>query len=219
VLFEDKHLIAVYKPANLLTQEDNSGRESLVDWVRAYLKEKYQKPGNVFIGLLHRLDREVSGVILFAKNSKSASRLSEQIRERSFQKEYLVLVEGKTDKKSNHWVHYLSSEAIPRIYVQNRPKDDLKKAELLIEKIGEWKKGDLLKVKLITGRKHQIRAQCSFMGNPILGDFRYGAKEPFHENQIALLSHKIGFFHPTEKEKWIEIEIPEDECPLKSYLI
>jgi len=206
VLYEDNHLIAVYKPAGILTQGDRSKDVCMMDMVKDYLKEKYHKPYNVFLGLLHRLDRQVSGIVLFAKTSKGASRLSEQFRSRKVEKIYHAVVLGELKQDREKLVSFL----------KKNEKEKIKRAELFYEVLAFNKKYSLLKIKLQTGRFHQIRVQLSLMGFPILGDIRYGAPFLLPDKNIALsatsLSFKTAtkpsFAKATESKKEVSIPIP-----------
>ena len=206
VLYEDNHLIAVFKPAGVLVQGDETGDKCLMDEVKEYLKKKYNKPGNVFLGLLHRLDRPVSGVILFAKTSKGASRLSEQIRNHKMQKTYHALVEGKIKKEKETLINYLKKDEKKNfVTVFDTPVEGSLKAELDYEVVGN----NLLKINLKTGRPHQIRAQLSYIGHPIVGDTKYGSKMKYKDGQIALCATELSFETATTKEnKKIELELP-----------
>jgi len=195
VLYEDNHLIAVVKPADVLSQADRTGDSDMLTEVKKYLKEKYKKPGNVFVGLLHRLDRPVSGIMLFAKTSKGASRLSEQIRNGEVEKIYHALVIGKPKKATET---LLSSV-------------DGKDAYLSYELIQSNKKYSLLKIILGTGRKHQIRKQLSEIGLSILGDVKYGGEKWENEKSIALCATRLSFKLATEdKTIDLSIEMPKE---------
>ncbi len=183
ILYEDNHLIAVFKPAGILTQGDKSGNLSMMDIVKRYLKEKYRKPYNVFLGLLHRLDKQVSGIVLFAKTSKGASRLSEQFRNHKVEKTYHAVVLGKPKQNEGKLVNFL----------KKTEKENTKRAELFYEVLASNKKYSLLKIKLQTGRFHQIRIQLSSMGFPILGDIRYGAPFLLPDKNIALSATSLSF--------------------------
>ena len=190
VLYEDNHLIAVFKPAGVLVQGDETGDKCLMDDAKKYLKEKYKKPGNVFLGLLHRLDRPVSGIVLFAKTSKGAARLSEQIRNRTVQKVYHALVEGKFKNKSGALVNYLWKDKEKNfVKVFDEPVDGALRAELDYEVAD----GNVVKIKLKTGRPHQIRAQLAHIGHPIVGDVKYGSKTKYKDGQIALCATEFSF--------------------------
>ena len=203
VLYEDNHLIAVYKPAGILTQPDKSGDKSLLEEVKKYLKEKYKKPGNVFLGLLHRLDRPVCGIVLFAKTSKGASRLSEQFRNRKVEKIYHAVVIGKPKQKEGILVNYLAKDKTKMRAVSGCGE----KAELFYEVLKTNNKYSLLKIKLTTGKFHQIRAQLSMAGFPVLGDIKYGAPSPFPDKSIALCATSLSF-RLAVKNETKEVSIP-----------
>ena len=207
ILYLDSHLIAVCKPAGMLTQADDSGDESLMDQVKAWIKTEFNKPGNVFLGLIHRLDRNVSGVLLFARTSKGASRLSEQFRDKTTEKFYRAIVEGKPEREQASLSHHLRKEKALKSTVFQRPGKDTQHAELEYKTLKIYASTRLLEIKLHTGRFHQIRAQLAFIGHPILGDKKYGAKTPLPERQIALYAHRLIFKHPISKEK-VCIESP-----------
>lgn len=209
VLYEDNHLIAVYKPAGILTQGDKSKDENLMDIVKLYLKEKYNKPGNVFLGLLHRLDRPVSGIILFAKTSKGASRLSEQFRNRTIEKIYTAVVIGRLKKDKGVLLNFIEKDEKGRKAVINDQGDTV--AELYYETVASNKKFSLLKIKLETGKFHQIRSQLSTAHCPILGDIKYGASFALPDQSIALCATSISFKTATNEEiKQISIPIPKE---------
>ncbi len=201
VLYLDNHLIAVCKPAGILTQTDDSGDESLMDQVKAWIKTEFNKPGNVFLGLIHRLDRNVSGVVLFARTSKGASRLSEQFRNKTTEKFYRAIVEGKPEPKQASLSHHLRKEKTLKSTVFQRPGKDTQHAELEYKTLENYESTSLLEIKLHTGRFHQIRAQLAFIGHPVLGDKKYGAVTPLPERQVALYAHRLIFKHPISKEK------------------
>jgi 23S rRNA pseudouridine1911/1915/1917 synthase len=207
VLYLDNHLIAVCKPAGILTQGDDSGDESLIDQVKAWIKTEFNKPGNVFLGLIHRLDRNVSGVILFARTSKGASRLSEQFRDKTTEKFYRAIVEGKPEHEQASLSHHLRKEKTLKSTVFQRPGKDTQHAELEYKTLKNYESTSLLEIKLHTGRFHQIRAQLAFIGHPVLGDKKYGAVTPLPERQVALYAHRLIFKHPISKEK-ICVESP-----------
>jgi len=198
VLYEDNHLIAVCKPAGLLTQETAENHESLENQVKAWIKDKYQKPGNVFLGVIHRLDRPVSGIVLFAKTSKALSRLNEAIRSRSMQKTYHALVEGRPAQESATLEHWLIHDDY-RAQVCMRAEPDAKKARLHYKTLKRNPDTTLLEVILETGRYHQIRAQCAAIGHPIVGDAKYGSRRTFAEGAIALHHYQLKLEHPITK--------------------
>lgn len=205
VLYEDNHLIAVLKPAGILTQGDKTHDINLLDETKKYLKEKYKKPGNVFLGLVHRLDRPVSGIVLFAKTSKGASRLSEQFRNHRVEKTYHAIVLGKPKKDREVLINYLKKNGDKKKTALSREKND-QLAELSYQVITSNNKYSLLKIKIKTGRFHQIRAQLSSIGCPILGDIKYGAPFALSNKSIALSATSIIFQTATAKEK-VEISI------------
>src|SRR5690625_2236915 len=199
VLFEDNHLLIVQKPANLLTQADHTGDEDLLTLCRNWLGHKYNKPGNVFLGLVHRLDRPVGGVIALAKTSRAASRLSEQIRNRTFRKQYLAVVHGKIPP-NGVLVHYLLKDrSANRVTVSRQNHKAALKAELSYIARGRdrQKNLSLAEIHLITGRPHQIRVQFSAEGYPLFGDTKYGRMNT-EAQKPALFATKIIFRHPAE---------------------
>ncbi len=208
IIFIDNHLIAVTKPAGLLTQPDRNTDESLIDQTRQWIKEKYNKPNNIFLGLVHRLDRNVSGVVLFARTSKAASRLSKQFREGTPKKHYRAIVLGKLKEEHTTLIHYLRKEKSLRATVFPRETSTAKRSELSYEVINALENKSLLEVSLSTGRFHQIRAQMAFIGHPIIGDVKYGAPEPLPNQEIALYAHKLVFSHPVSNEE-ITLTAPE----------
>jgi len=199
IVHVDNHVLVVNKPAGLLSQGDKTGDTSLVDEARAWLIKTYNKPGNAYVGLVHRLDRPVSGVMVLARTSKGAARLSDQFRRRTILKTYWAVVEGcpKTDEQT--LVHTL----------------DEKSCTLDFRTLYTDGRRTLLEVRPHTGRKHQIRRQLAAIGHSIVGDIRYGAKAPLTRHAIALLSKSIDFTHPTtQQEMRFETE-PESWWPLK----
>lgn len=210
VLYEDNHLIAVFKPAGILVQGDKTGDVCLMDEAKKYLKEKYNKPGNVFLGLVHRLDRPVSGIILFSKTSKGASRLSEQFRNHQVKKEYQALVEGNLKKSKDTLINYLLyDEKTNKTQVLDKEKPGSQYAELDYEALEKRGENTLLKINLKTGRHHQIRIQLSHIGHPIVGDKKYGSKMPYKEGQVALCAVSLTFQTATGDEtKIIAVKPP-----------
>lgn len=210
VLYEDNHLIAVFKPAGVLVQGDKTNEPCLMDDVKKYLKNKYKKPGSVFLGLLHRLDRPVSGVVLFAKTSKGASRLSEQIRNHEVKKEYQALVEGAPKNRKDTLINYLlHDEKTNKARVFDSKRAGALLAELSFETIAARGKNTLLKISLKTGRHHQIRAQLSHIGHPVAGDVKYGAKKPLPDKSIALCATCLTFKTATGGEqKSVSVKAP-----------
>lgn len=209
VLYEDNHIIVVEKKVNVLSQADISGDIDMLTLVKDYLKEKYNKPGNVYVGLVHRLDRPVGGVMVFAKTSKAAARLSECIRTKEFEKIYLAVVNGYFECRNGFLEDYLYKDTALNISrVVSKGKTGAKFAKLEYEVLKEYEGLSLVKVKLETGRHHQIRVQFSNIGHALYGDQRYG-KGPKGE-QIALWSYKLKFKHP------VKDEVMEFECKPKS---
>ena len=208
VLYVDNHLIAVHKPAGLLTQTDYTADESLTNQTRQWVKEEYNKPGDIFLGLVHRLDRNVSGVVLFARTSKAASRLSKQFREGVPKKYYKAIVIGELKEESATLVHYLRKEKSLKATVFPRKTSSSKYSKLSYEVIDSFGKNSLVEVTLFTGRFHQIRAQMAFIGHPIMGDMKYRAPNPLPNQEIALYACKLVFNHPISNKE-ITLTAPE----------
>ncbi len=205
ILFEDNHLLVVEKPINIPVQSDESHDESFLDMLKNYLKEKYQKPGNVYLGLVHRLDRPVGGVMVFAKTSKAASRLSEQIRNHEFKKEYTTVVIGNINNKGNFIDKLLKNSYTNKVSVNPNGKE----AKLSYEKIAFKDNMSLVKVNLETGRSHQIRVQFSYHGYPLYGDQKYNPNSKVGQ-QIALFASGLTFIHPiTKKEVSFKLDFPK----------
>lgn len=210
VIYEDNHIIVVEKPVNIPSQGDKTGDTDMLTIIKEYIKEKYNKPGNVYLGLIHRLDRPVGGVMVFAKTSKAAARLSEQVREKEFQKSYLVSVDGKMEKEKGTLEDYLlKNEKTNTSKVVKEGTKNSKYAKLDYEVLKYDKELNLsvLKILLHTGRHHQIRVQLSSRGHSIYGDQKYGGRG--HGKQIALWAYKLQISHPVSKEKMDFIDIPE----------
>ena len=198
ILHEDNHLLAVAKPANLLVQGDRTGDATLLDAVRAYLKHKYAKPGNVYLGLVHRLDRPVTGVILLARTSKAASRLSQQFRDGTVSKRYLAVTEVAPDIDDGELVHHLAAGGDERgvTRAEIAPFPGSKSARLRYHVSGRDTDRCRLEIELITGRRHQIRAQLALAGWPVWGDVKYGARRRSHPAGIALHAWRLEVAHP-----------------------
>lgn len=215
ILYEDNHIIAVVKPAGMLTQGDRSGDVSLFDEVKKYLKEKYKKPGNVFLGLVHRLDKPVQGIVLFGKTSKGAARLSEQFRNHTIQKTYHGIVVGKLDKqkgeikekvnKISFFAEGFANKTDKELLEEIKRATKTRTAELSWEVLKSNDKYSLLKILPKTGRFHQIRIQMANMGHPIFGDTKYGgpasAKSYGEARSIALCATAISFKNATGEKK------------------
>ena len=212
ILYEDNHLIVVFKPSGTLVQEDDTRDPTLIDQVKYFLKQRDQKPGNVFLGMVHRLDRPVSGIILFAKTSKGAARLSEQFRTHTIEKVYHALVIGMPKKRVDHLTHYLKKEVdYNKVRVYDTAIADTQEARLSYEVVEEGGGFSLLKIHLDTGRPHQIRAQLSAIGHPIVGDVKYGAPTPFKDKSLALMATSLTFQLATKDEqKTVSLPVPEE---------
>lgn len=207
VLYEDNHLIAVVKPAGTLVQADKSGDPCLMDEAKTYLKHAHHKQGNVFLGLLHRLDRNVSGIVLFAKTSKGAARLSEQFRTHSIKKVYHALVEGTLDKPSGTLTARLEKDEKA---MKARASAHGKECSLSYRMLRRVGKNTLVEVELGTGRFHQIRAQFALIGHPLVGDVKYGARSILPDQAIALSAVRLEFKKATGDEiVKLEITAPE----------
>ncbi len=202
ILYEDNHIIIVEKKINIPVQEDESKDKDLLTIIKEYLKEKYNKPGNVYLGLIHRLDRPVGGVMVFAKTSKAASRLSEQMRIHQIEKKYYAVIEGTLKEKDTYIDKLYKDTKLNKVTVDNRGKE----AILSYEKIKTYKGYTLADITLKTGRSHQIRVQFSSRGTPLYGDQKYNPNSKVGE-QIALYSYYLSFYHPTTKEK-MEFSLP-----------
>lgn len=210
ILYQDNHIIVVNKRVGELVQPDTEGTPALEQAVKEYLRVKYNKPGEAFLGVVHRIDRPVSGAVLFAKTSKALTRLNEQLRDGGFEKIYLAIVENAPSQPQATITQYLRRNTKNnKSYVSDRPSADSKKAELRYELVGATDNYFLLRVELLTGRHHQIRAQLSSMGCPIKGDLKYGARRSNPDGGINLHSYSLGFTHPVTKEK-ITVVAPFD---------
>lgn len=210
VIYEDNHIIVVEKPVNIPSQGDKTGDMDMLTLIKEYIKEKYNKPGNVYLGLVHRLDRPVGGVMVFAKTSKAAARLSEQVREKVFQKRYLVICNGKMEKINGTLEDYLlKNERNNMSKVVKEGTKNSKYANLDYEVLKYDKDLDLsvLKILLHTGRHHQIRVQLASRGHSIYGDQKYGGRG--HGKQITLWAYSLTILHPITKEKMEFKAIPQ----------
>jgi 23S rRNA pseudouridine1911/1915/1917 synthase len=239
ILFEDNHLLAVNKPAGLLSQGDRSGEPSLVDAATHYLKTRYAKPGRVYVGLLHRLDRPASGVMLLAKTGKAASRLSAQFRSRSIAKTYWAIVEGFPTDDSGAWSDVLAKNSrinrtrvsssgvggadVPAVQPSERgaarhsSAEAGKDASVEFRVLERWTRGSKLELRPLSGRSHQLRVQLSSRGLPILGDVKYGARQRLNaldgRMRIALHARQITFAHPTRREEISVLAPLPDDWP------
>jgi 23S rRNA pseudouridine1911/1915/1917 synthase len=214
ILYEDNHLLVVEKPVNIPTQEDASGDPDLLTILKADIKVRYQKPGNVYLGLVHRLDRPVGGAMVFAKTSKAASRLSEQVRTHAFGKEYLAVIHGSPNQKKGRMEHYLlKNQAANIVKAVSSSTPGSKQAVLEYEVLSSKESFSLVRINLLTGRSHQIRVQFSASGHPLFGDQKYGADVNTPGQQIALWSYRIRIQHPTTKKEMEFISHPPDHYP------
>ena len=212
VIYEDNHIIVVEKPANIPSQGDKTGDLDMLTIIKAYLKEKYNKPGNVYLGLVHRLDRPVGGVMVFAKTSKAAARLSEQVREKVFKKKYLVIVNGKFEEKKGTLKDYLlKNERLNKSRVVEEGTKNSKYAELDYEvlKYDKEQNLSLLKINLHTGRHHQIRVQLSSRDHSIYGDAKYNGRGS--ARQLYLWAYELTIQNVISKEEMTFTAIPEKE--------
>ena len=203
VLYEDNHIIVVVKPENVLSQSDITGDIDMLTIIKNYLKNKYNKPGNVFLGLIHRLDRPVGGVMVFAKTSKAASRLSEQVRNNKMKKTYYAIVTGYLDCKKDSLIDKIEKIDKKKVLLNTRGG---KESILNYKVINEKNNLSLVEVELITGRYHQIRLQFSSRNHPLYGDQLYGKKD---KKQLALYAYKLSFYHPITKELMTFEKIPQ----------
>lgn len=208
VVYEDNHLIIVNKTASEIVQGDKTGDTPLSETVKAYLKEKYQKPGNVFIGVTHRLDRPVSGLVVFAKTGKALSRLNEMFRTGQVEKTYWAVVKNFPPSQEDILTHYLiRNEKQNKSYAYEKEVTNSKLAKLHYKLIGKSENYYLLEVNLMTGRHHQIRCQLAKIGCPIKGDLKYGAPRSNSDGSICLHARKVKLIHPVSKQL-IEVEAP-----------
>ena len=212
VVYEDNHIIIVNKQSGEIVQGDKTGDRPLSDIVKDYIKEKYQKPGAVFLGVVHRLDRPVSGLVVFARTSKALTRLNKRFAEGEVHKTYWAIVKNTPQANEGTREHWLvRNEKQNKSYAYNQEKPNAKKAILKYKVIGHSDNYTLLEVQLMTGRHHQIRCQLAAMGCPIKGDLKYGAPRSNPDGSISLLSRRVEFIHPVSKETIIaEAPIPKD---------
>ena len=210
VLYEDNHIIVVRKDPNIPSQADKTEDLDMITIIKEYLKEKYNKPGNVYLGLVHRLDRPVGGVMVFAKTSKAASRLSNQVREKIFKKKYLAVVDGKFDRENGILEDYLYKDErnnISKVVKPEKKNAKLAKLDYKVLAYNEVKDLSLVKVNLYTGRHHQIRVQLAHAGHSIFGDQKYGTRG--RGKQIALWAYELTIQHPVSKEEMTFKCLPE----------
>jgi 23S rRNA pseudouridine1911/1915/1917 synthase len=214
ILYEDNHIIIVNKSPKEIVQGDKTGDQPLLDMVKDYLREKYHKPGNVFCGVVHRLDRPTSGVVVFAKTSKALTRLNEMFKKGEIDKTYWAIVKDLPPRDEDTLVHYLiKNQKNNKSVAYDTEKPRSKKAVLHYKLVGRSQKYYLLEVKLETGRHHQIRCQLAKIGLPIRGDLKYGAPRSNPDGSISLHARNISFVHPVSK-KIIDITAPVPDDPL-----
>jgi 23S rRNA pseudouridine1911/1915/1917 synthase len=219
ILFEDNHIIAINKTHHDLVQKDVTGDLSLDGKIKQYLKEKYNKPGEVFLGVVHRLDRPVTGVVLFARTSKALTRLSKMFRDGEMGKTYWAIVKNAPPKESDRLVHHMIRNTRQnKSYCSDSPKTDTKEAALSYRVIGKSDNYHLIEINLETGRHHQIRAQLAQIGCPVKGDLKYGFPRSNNNGGISLHARKISFTHPVTKEI-VEIVagLPEEDPLWKAF--
>ncbi|MGR3811303.1 RluA family pseudouridine synthase [Jiulongibacter sp. NS-SX5] len=212
VIYEDNHLIIVNKAAGVIVHADKTGDKTLEDYVKEYIKEKYNKPGDVFLGTIHRLDRPVSGLIIFARTSKGLERMNALFKKRDIQKTYWAVTQRKPPKKKDKLTNYLVKDHEKNVVTaHDYPVENAKKAELHYRYLGTINKFHLLEIEPITGRPHQIRVQLAAMGCPIKGDLKYGYPKPNRDASINLHSRRVYFIHPVKKEPVLcRAALPED---------
>ena len=218
VLYEDNHVIVVLKPQNIPSCEDESKDKDLLTVIKEYIKVKEKKEGNVYVGLVHRLDRPTGGVMVYAKSSKAAARLSEQMKNGDFQKIYSAVLVGAPKEKEGTLKNYLKKNPINNmVYVTPQTVEGAKYAELEYKVLEENGGLSLALIKLHTGRSHQIRVQFSNIGTPVYGDMRYGGEKAV-KGKLALWATSLSFSHPVSKERLcFKIEPPEDEKPWRDF--
>lgn len=218
VLYEDNQIIVVIKPQNVPTMPDESKDESMLSLVKTYIKEKYNKPGEAFVGLVHRLDRPTGGIMVFARNSKSAKRLSQQFATHDVEKIYYAITSGVVKIRSQKLTNYVKKDEKENIVkVVPMGESGAKKAELVYNVLDDNGKNSLLEVKILTGRSHQIRLQLSNIGYPLVGDVKYG-KEKGRTSYLGLWAGKLSFNHPTTKERLVFMACPDCETlPWKNF--
>ena len=202
IVYEDNHIIIINKYPSQLVQQDQTKDPSLNEQIKDYLKVRYDKPGNVFLGVVHRLDRPVSGAVIFARTSKALSRLNAMLKEREIKKTYWAVVKNRPEKETAHLIHNLFRDSKKnKSFIVSENKREAKKAELIYTHISSSRDYHLLEVELLTGRHHQIRAQLAFVGCPIKGDLKYGYPRSNENASIHLHARSVAFVHPVSKEQ------------------
>lgn len=214
IIYEDNHLIVVNKLPGEIVQGDKTGDEPLVEALKRYIKDKYAKPGNVFCGVVHRLDRPVGGLVVFAKTSKALARMNEMFRNGDVHKTYWAISRNMPPYPQDELRHFITStEKNNKSYASLTPKNGAKEARLRYRVAGSSERYHLLEVELMTGRKHQIRVQLSAIGCPIKGDLKYGDKRSNPDGSISLMARNIRFIHPVSK-KPVDLTAPVPDDPL-----
>lgn len=212
VLYEDNHIIIVFKESGEIVQGDKTGDTPLSETVKEWIRHKYNKPGNVFLGVVHRLDRPVAGLVVFGKTSKATSRLSKMFRDGDVHKTYWAIVQNCPDAQEQTLVNWIvRNEQKNKSFAYDHEVPNSKKAVLSYKVIGNSERYTLLEVNLLTGRHHQIRCQLAHIGCPIKGDLKYGARRSNPDGSISLLSHKVEFVHPvSHKQIIVTSPLPDD---------
>lgn len=208
IIYEDNHIIIVNKAPGEIVQGDKTGDKPIVDSLKQYLKEKYNKPGNVFCGVVHRIDRPVGGLVIFAKTSKALSRLNDMLRKGEIHKKYRALITGHPERKEATIENYITSDGTRnKSYIASKETPAAKFSSLDYKVIEEGINYTLIEVNLHTGRKHQIRLQLSHMGHPIKGDLKYGARRSNPDGSISLQAYSLEFIHPVSRQP-MYFEVP-----------
>ena len=217
IVYEDNHIIIVNKKPGEIVQGDKTGDTPLSEMLKAYLKEKYNKPGNVFCGVVHRIDRPVGGLVIFAKTSKALERLNEMLRKGEIHKTYRAIVEGHPEKDDAKLTNMVINDGRQnKTFIVQTGSPDAKEAVLEYHTIARGERYSVVEINLLTGRKHQIRAQLSHIGHPIKGDLKYGARRSNPGGGISLLAKRIEFIHPVSKKE-IAVEAPDPDEFKKFY--
>jgi 23S rRNA pseudouridine1911/1915/1917 synthase len=219
ILFEDNHLLIVNKRPSQIVQGDKTGDEPLSETLKEFIRIRDHKPGKVYLGVVHRLDRSVSGALIFAKTSKALSRLNNMLKEGEINKTYWAIVQNHPGATHSHLIHFLRrNEQKNKSFAYDKPVDHSKKAELIYDLIGKSDNYYLLEIRLLTGRHHQIRAQLAKIGCPVKGDLKYGFDRSNADRSIHLHSRKVELIHPVKKEKLSILADPPDD-PLWNYFL
>ncbi len=218
ILYEDNQIVVVIKPQNVPTQADDSNDKDMLSMVKEYIKQKYNKPGEAFIGLVHRLDRPTGGIMVFARTSKAANRLTEQFKTHSVEKVYYAITNGVVKVRTQRLVNYLKKDTKENIVkIVPMSETGAKKAELVYNYLEDDGKQSLLEVKILTGRSHQIRLQLANIGHSLVGDVKYG-KEKGMTSKLGLWAGKLAFDHPTTKERMVFMACPDENVlPWKNF--